>query len=141
MDTESDDIGKFWCFMQCKRVCIKKCVCNVYFLLCLSSSFIFFVSSSLIFFIIKVFSIELLYQGTLPPVHRWGFSTSAVAGPQQGGRLALPPGVATQKLSKHWSTESSRGKVLTCSTRSGFLLALRDMMTTKNTVRPYALKT
>ena len=50
---------------------------------------------------------------------RWGFSTSAVTGPQQGGRLALPPGVATKRLSKIPSTEPGWGKIL-LSTINGF---------------------
>ena len=71
-----------------------------------SSSFIFFIN--LLHW--KIFSIILLYQGWLAPVHRWGFSTSAVTGPKQGGRLALPPGVAKDKDSKSWS-KRNRTKV------------------------------
>ena len=91
----------------------------VSYLLCVFFINLRYWSSSLIFFIIEIFSIWLLYQGSLAPVHRWGFSTSAVTGPQQGGRLALPPGVATKRLSKIHSTEPGWGKIL-LSTINGF---------------------
>ena len=79
-----------WCMCGCLRV--RLCVIS------------FFLINLLCVFFINLLHLHKSSPPTplprsLPPVHRWGFSTSAVTGPKQGGRLALPPGVAKDKTS------------------------------------------
>ena len=127
------------CVVQWKLLCLVSVSVN---LLHPSSSLIFFVSSSLIFFIVKIFSIWLLYQGSLAPVHRWGFSTSAVTGPQQGGRLALPPGVATQKTLKKLLNRVKQRQSFNLRQQVRFCISYGSFdEKPSNSVCPYLLKT
>ena len=122
--------------MQCMHVSS----CSSLFVF--SSSLIFFVASSLIFFIIEIFSIWLLYQGSLTPVHRWGFSTSAVTGPQQGGRLALPPGVATQKTLKKLLNRVKQRQSFNLRQQVRFCISFGSFdQKSSNSVCPHLLKT
>ena len=89
------------CRVLCSVVLCADCCLTIYVVLC-SVMVRAWVSESacVIFYFIHLLHHENLLHLTLLPLHRWGFSTSAVTGPQQGGRLALPPGVATQQTLK-----------------------------------------
>ena len=94
-----------WCMCGCLRA--RLCV-------------IFFLINLLCVFFINLLHLQESSPPTplprsLPPVHRWGFSTSAVTGPKQGGRLALPPGVAKEKTLKAAQNEPNKGNILLSS--------------------------
>ena len=74
----------------------------------------------------KIFSIWLLYQGSLAPVHRWGFSTSAVTGPQQGDLHSRPESQLKNAL-KICPTEPGRGKIL-LSTINAFTFSVNNLI-------------